>query len=386
MALTPFQIEAWVEFAIGITILFSRIAYRTKLVGFRNWAGDDYFAVAAVVFLAGETAMLHVIGLWGSIVGMTNEKALALSEKEKEIIVMGAKADIAGWCLYITLIWCLKACMLFFYRRLTLDTFQKRLVLVAGVAWICSYVATIGVVLFRCLPFHRNWQIYPYPGDECGTPNQIFLTLVITNVSTDLLILYIPLPLLWVVKIPLGKKIIYGLWLTTGIFVVVASLLRCILSIRYANEVDVSTIWAIRETFVGIICVNAPILGPWLVKRCSLWAHSISSSSRRGSNNNGGGDRNNNNNNNNGRGLPTIITIGQRSMRLGRLKKDGKVDGRNGATMGWTTINDSDECVLETRDERDDKDRGVKGGRSANNTMAVASMASSSTTAVNDMV
>ncbi|KAM3534409.1 hypothetical protein MY4038_002374 [Beauveria bassiana] len=383
MALTPFQIEAWVEFAIGIAILFSRIAYRTKLVG-RNWTGDDYFAVAAVMFLAGETAMLHVIGLWGSIVGMTEEKALQLSEQEKEIIVKGAKADIAGWCLYITLIWCLKACMLFFYRRLTLDTFQKRLVLVAGVAWICSYVATIGVVLFRCLPFHRNWQVYPYPGDECGTPNQIFLTLVITNVSTDLLILYIPLPLLWVVKIPLGKKIIYGLWLTTGIFVVVASLLRCILSIRYANEVDVSTIWAIRETFVGIICVNAPILGPWLVKRCSLWAHSISFSSRRGSKNGGGGGGGGDHNG--GGGLPTIITIGQRSMRLGRLKKDGKVDGRNGAMTGWTTINDSDECVLETRAEREDKDRGANCGKSANNTMVVASMASSSTTAVNDMV
>ncbi|KAM3514288.1 hypothetical protein MY11210_002078 [Beauveria gryllotalpidicola] len=383
MALTPFQIEAWVEFAIGIVILFSRIAYRTKLVG-RNWAGDDYFAVAAVVFLAGETAMLHVIGLWGSIVGMTNDKALQLSEQEKETIVKGAKADIAGWCLYITLIWCLKACMLFFYRRLTLDTFQRRLVLVAGVAWICSYVATIGVVLFRCLPFHRNWQIYPYPGDECGTPNQIFLTLVITNVSTDLLILYIPLPLLWVVKIPLGKKIIYGLWLTTGIFVIVASLLRCILSIRYANEVDVSTIWAIRETFVGIICVNAPILGPWLVKRGTLWAHTIAASARHASRNGAAAgaaaaaDHN--------AGLPTIITIGQRSMRLGRLKKDGKGDGRSGATTGWTTINDSDECVLETRPERDDIDRGAKAGKNPGQAAVVASMASSSTTAVNDMV
>ncbi|OAR02043.1 hypothetical protein LLEC1_06127, partial [Akanthomyces lecanii] len=262
MGMTPFQLEAWIEYAIGITILFSRIAYRTKLVG-RNWAGDDYFAAASVCFLTGETAMLQVIereqeanrrgccatGQWGSIVGMTDEKALKLSEHEKATIVKGAKADIAGWCLYITLIWCLKACMLFFYRRLTLDTFQKRLVVVAGVAWICSYAATVGVVLLRCLPLRRNWQVYPYPGDECGTPNQIFLTLVITNVTTDLLILYIPLPLLWVVKIPLAKKIIYSLWLTTGIFVIVASLLRCVLSIRHANEVDVSTIWAIRETF-----------------------------------------------------------------------------------------------------------------------------------------
>lgn len=51
MAMTPFQIEAWVEYAVGITILFSRLIYRTKLVGFKNWAGDDYFAVASVCFL-----------------------------------------------------------------------------------------------------------------------------------------------------------------------------------------------------------------------------------------------------------------------------------------------------------------------------------------------
>lgn len=51
---------------------------------------------------------------------MTDEKALSLTEAEKENIVKGAKADMAGWCLYITLIWCLKACMLFFYRRLAL--------------------------------------------------------------------------------------------------------------------------------------------------------------------------------------------------------------------------------------------------------------------------
>lgn len=390
MGMTPFQVEAWVEYAIGIIILFGRLIYRTKNIGWK-WNGDDYFAVAAVFFLTGETAMLQVIGQWGSIVGLTDEKALQLTPAEKQDIVKGAKADIAGWCLYITLIWCLKACMLFFYRRLTLDTFQRRLVAVAGALWLCSYLATIGVVLLRCLPFHRNWQVYPYPGDECGTPNQIFLTLVITNVTTDLLILYIPLPLLWVVKIPPGRKIIYGLWLTTGIFVIVASLLRCILSIRYANEVDVSTIWAIRETFVGIVCVNAPILGPWLVRHCSRLAQSISSSKNSSKHDPngaagaaaGGGVA----------GLPTIITIGQRSMRLGRLKKDGKRAGRgNSGLTGWTTIiNDSDEYVPEPN-----QTNGGGGGNNnkhdhnnetdEKNTTVMKSMATSSTTAVNDMV
>lgn len=48
----------------------------------------------------------------------------------------------------------------------SLETKQKRLVLVAALACVCSYIAIMGVVLLRCLPFHRNWQVYPYPGGK----------------------------------------------------------------------------------------------------------------------------------------------------------------------------------------------------------------------------
>lgn len=50
MPATPFQIEAWVEYAIGLVILLSRIACRTSAIGWK-WDGDDYFAVACIFFL-----------------------------------------------------------------------------------------------------------------------------------------------------------------------------------------------------------------------------------------------------------------------------------------------------------------------------------------------
>lgn len=46
---TPFQVEAWTEYAIGMLVLLIRIVYRTSIVG-TNWEGDDYFAVIAVFF------------------------------------------------------------------------------------------------------------------------------------------------------------------------------------------------------------------------------------------------------------------------------------------------------------------------------------------------
>ena len=59
------------------------------------------------------------LGQYGSITGMSNEKALALSKEAADRLVIGSKCLLAGWCLYTTLIWCLKACMLYFLHRLT---------------------------------------------------------------------------------------------------------------------------------------------------------------------------------------------------------------------------------------------------------------------------
>lgn len=46
---TPFQVEAWTEYAIGLLVLLVRIVYRSTIVG-TNWEGDDYFALIAVFF------------------------------------------------------------------------------------------------------------------------------------------------------------------------------------------------------------------------------------------------------------------------------------------------------------------------------------------------
>lgn len=55
----------------------------------------------------------------GSITGISDEIALAMTEEQVRRTIIGSKCLLAGWCLYVTLIWCLKACMLFLYNRLT---------------------------------------------------------------------------------------------------------------------------------------------------------------------------------------------------------------------------------------------------------------------------
>ncbi|KAG6304934.1 hypothetical protein E4U45_000925 [Claviceps purpurea] len=242
---------------------------------------------------------MTMVGLWtgaitqsfmttnlGTISNMTDEMALALTTEEKESIIKGSKLLLAGWCIYITTIWTLKACMLFLYGRLTLDLKQRGLVNIAAILCGITYVAAILATLTHCTPLQKKWQVYPYPGDACAAYVPNFYVLTVMNVSTDLFIAYIPLPLLWKARMSWQRKTICTLWLCTGVCMIIAALLRCILGLQRVHYINYTAIWAVRETLIGILATNFPILGPSVTRaarRLGVLA------SRMGSNARGGG-------------------------------------------------------------------------------------------------
>jgi hypothetical protein len=46
----------------------------------------------------------------------------------------------------------------------------------------------------------------------------------------------------------LHRKLIIGVLLCSGIFIVVAAFLRCILALSSIDQINVAAIWAVRET------------------------------------------------------------------------------------------------------------------------------------------
>jgi hypothetical protein len=80
---------------------------------------------------------------------------------------------------------------------------------------------------------------------------------------TDIGILsFIPVPIIWKVKIPLRQKIQVALLLCSGLFIIAAAIIRCVSSIQHIRSIDTAGVWAIRETFVTIIVINAPCIKP----------------------------------------------------------------------------------------------------------------------------
>lgn len=153
--------------------------------------------------------------------------------------------------------------MLFLFNRLTFGLYQQRLVKIfAGIA-VASYVAVWLTITCGCHPIHLNWQVLPYPPEKsCQMKLQNFYVTTVLNVLTDALILVVPIPLLWGMRVSLSRKIALTVLLCSGIFVIIAAILRITFTLAPGKAVSALNInlWGTRETAVGIIAVNVPIL------------------------------------------------------------------------------------------------------------------------------
>jgi hypothetical protein len=120
---------------IGIPIPLLRPIGENK----RPWGNiEAYF----FIYLQGVLCMLQMISEYGSITGMTDVKAVLLTDDEIRRIEIGSKCLLAGWCLYVTMIFCMKGCMLFVYQRLTYVA-QSSFIL-CGLRLVCSQVCQTG--------------------------------------------------------------------------------------------------------------------------------------------------------------------------------------------------------------------------------------------------
>lgn len=104
--------------------------------------------------------------------------------------------------------------------------------------------------------------LYAYPDHQGNTHTE-------PHTRTDALILYVPVPLLWAMRVPLRQKLVIGLLLCSGVFVISAAIIRVVSTLVANPSALTINRWGVRETLVGIIAVNAPILPPLFRK--SFW-------------------------------------------------------------------------------------------------------------------
>ena len=134
----------------------------------------------------------------------------------------------------------------------------------------------------------------------------------------------VPLPIIISAKIPPIQKFILSILFSSGIFVMIAAVLRAYYSVSNLNNLDVALGWASREALVSVVVVCAPGIKPLLSQ--FKWFQSFKSSS------NGYGTSNQrtgksglfNSRSGNSTAISTKNDEGQHPYELSIMKKDNK--------------------------------------------------------------
>lgn len=110
-----------------------------------------------------------------------------------------------------------------------LDLYYKRIRIAAGLI-VITFIVVIMTIYLSCRPFHHYWQISPDPGNVCqaAISKPIVWVSFISNVSTDVVLFLIPVPMLWKSSLKLYKKIAATLVLSAGLFIIVCATLKSI--------------------------------------------------------------------------------------------------------------------------------------------------------------
>lgn len=119
----------------------------------------------------------------------------------------------------LNVIWTIKTCMLFMYARISTGTKQikwvKYLAIYVALGWVAVQIA----FFTTCRPFQGYWGMPP-PSPQCATLEHYAMIQAVFNLSSDVCMLLIPMPMLISLNLPLKKKLVLGIVFSMGIFVV----------------------------------------------------------------------------------------------------------------------------------------------------------------------
>jgi hypothetical protein len=160
----------------------------------------------------------------------------------------------------LNVIYTAKACVLLMYTRLTLNLTTQRLVTYLAVYVFLGWLGTEIAFFTTCRPFSGYWAMPP-PSPQCATLEHYAIIQGSFNISSDLLMLSIPLPLITRLSVPWRQKSVLVVIFSMGFFVILAAILTKVFNLTDIWDPSYM-LWYTREASVAIYVSNLPMIWP----------------------------------------------------------------------------------------------------------------------------
>jgi len=181
--------------------------------------------------------------------------------------------DFAAHIIYTTALLTCRLSGLAFYDRIAgRHPALKWAIRGAAAFMICGYLPQLFLIIFHCLPVTGLWpySFQPAVNDfKCLQWGLVYVTNTVISLVCDFLLFTIPSAILYLLKVPLKKKLMLAGVLMPGLLVIALSIARMYFVIDSQWEPDESWVYdpflAIEVAEVGLtlIALSAPALKPF---------------------------------------------------------------------------------------------------------------------------
>ncbi|KAI1848312.1 hypothetical protein JX265_013814 [Neoarthrinium moseri] len=213
-------------------------------------------------------ACMNILAVTNTNLIEPNDLAILTSDSIAER-TYGSKLVLVVEQMQIATVWLIKTCLLIMYGRITMSLKQNLAVkIVSGYVifgFILMEILYLGV---WCKPFNEYWAV-PTDNSQCNAATNHLITNAVLNISSDLMIISIPMPIFLQAKLPLKKKVILVGVFALGVFTILSAILNKFYS--FSQPFGAAwTFWYIRESSTALITANLPFTWTLLQRSFNL--------------------------------------------------------------------------------------------------------------------
>ncbi|OGM46612.1 hypothetical protein ABOM_004666 [Aspergillus bombycis] len=258
-------IESWILYAVAV-LTGDRVSRRIRLKSWSKLQMDDALMCVIALTFTGVTITANITA-WVSSDPIVQEEYP--TPHAKALMVWANKAIFMLEQFALVTIWLVKGCLLIIYSRLTLMMKEHLVVKIVAVYVVISFIV-IEVLLLGvwCRPINHYWDIESIDF-QCGTYFNHLITTTVFNISSDVMMLCIPLPLFIRSHLPFKQKVaVCAVFSLGGIVILMAALNKYY---NFSNLTNARFLkWYVAEVATAVYVSNVPLLWPLLrqVFRC----------------------------------------------------------------------------------------------------------------------
>jgi len=229
------------------------------LGSFRKFQADDYLMALALCFYTPLIVTINIVRHTSSNLLPPGYDIDRLTPQEIAHREYGSKLILVVEQCQCATVWLVKGCLVLLYLRLTSVHRENIAIKVLGAYVVITFVV-MDILYFGvwCQPFHEYWAVPP-DSIQCDAATIHLITNACFNLSSDIAMLLITLPIFLRMKLEWRKKIPLILLFSLGLFTILAAILNKVYS--FSDPFGAMwTYWYTRESSTALLVANLPFV------------------------------------------------------------------------------------------------------------------------------